>query len=84
MRMKFWSWIYRVTGYTSKYIVEEELDFIHDNLNVLLSEYLENIGVHEEDEIDFQTFVCLKVGMRQLEFRLYRPWKRKRFWEFWK
>ena len=81
--LKFWCWVYRVTGYASSHIKIDELNYIQDNLQDFYNEYESNKEIYEEDEISFETFVSLQIGMRQIDLKLYRRWNTRRNKVFW-
>lgn len=73
-KVRFWAFVYRLTGFTHRCIVEDELDFITDNLNKFYCKYQKKPQDYRAD-ISFKDYVSIEIGMRQVGLKLYRKWK---------
>lgn len=70
--IKFWAFIYRLTGWYSPYAHIAEYGFVRQNLQEFLDTYL-----NDEMDMSFKTIVDLNIGYWQAKHGFYRKYKWK-------
>ena len=71
--IKFWAWIYRLTGWYSPFAELAEYRYIKTKMDKIEERY-ENWG-----DISIDDAMGLEIGMWQAKHKFYRRWKNGRF-----
>ena len=73
--LKFWAWVYRLTGYMSKYAKVKEYEFIKA---IIFNNKIDKVYDDPNNDLDYGDLVGIEIGMWEYTHGFYREsWKSK-------